>query len=105
MDDYELYLFWTENYKVFVLTLQMNFVLHDPIGDVKHLLDHLTMKDGQHINKYVFKFNQITIQVWGYGEGVLWHHFYKGLPDYIKDKVSCVEKPPTLSKLCVLLGA
>ena len=48
---------------------------------------------------YVVEFNQIMMQVWGYGEGALWHHFYNGLPDRIKDEVSHVGKPPTLSKL------
>ena len=39
------------------------------------------------------------MQVQGYGEGALWHHFYNGLPNYIKDKVFCIGKPPTLSEL------
>ena len=99
MDDPVLRPFWMENYKEFVLELQTNFGPHDPVGDVEHQLDHLTMKDGQRITKYVVEFNRIVMQVWGYGEGALWHHFYNGLPDHIKDKVSHVGKPPTLSKL------
>ena len=102
MDDPDLCPFWMENYKEFVLELQMNFGLHDPVGDVEHQLDHLTMKDGQHITKYMVKFNWIMTQVWSYGEGALQHHFYNGLPDHIKDKVSHVGKPPTLSKLYLL---
>ena len=39
------------------------------------------------------------MQVQSYGEGALWHHFYNGLPDHIKDKVSHIGKPPTLFKL------
>ena len=91
-----------ENYKEFILELQMNFGLHDPVGDVEHQLNHLTMKDGQHIIKYVVEFNQIMMQVQGYGEGALWHHFYNSLPNHIKDKVSHIGKPPTLSELCSL---
>ena len=60
------------------------------------------MKEGQHVIKYMVKFNQITMQVQSYGEGVFWHHFHNGLSDHIKDEVSCVGKPPTLSKLCLL---
>ena len=102
MDNLDLHPFWMKNYKEFVLELQMNFGPYNPVRDPEHQLNHLTMKDGQHITKYMVEFNQITIQVWGYGEGALRHHFYNGLPDRIKDKVSCVGKPPTLSKLCSL---
>ena len=102
MDNPDLHPFWMENYKEFILELQMNFGLHDLVGDAEHQLDHLTMKDGQCITKYMVKFNQIVIQVWSYREGALWHHFYNSLSDHIKDKVSCVWKSPTLSKLCLL---
>jgi hypothetical protein len=57
------------------------------------------MKDGQRINKYVVEFNRIASQVRGYGEGALRHHFYNGLPDHIKDEISRVGKPSTLSDL------
>ena len=39
------------------------------------------------------------MQIRGYGEGALWHHFYNGLPDHIKDEVSRIRKPSTLSDL------
>ena len=72
------------------------------------------MKDGQWINKYIVEFNRIASQIRGYREDALWHHFYNGLPDRIKDEVSRVGKPSTLSDLhhlvqaihrCALLGA
>ena len=63
MDDPNIHPFWMENYKEFVLELQTNLGPHDPVGDAEHQLDHLTMKDGQCITKYVVKFNQITMQV------------------------------------------
>ncbi|KAF9228901.1 hypothetical protein BS17DRAFT_812850 [Gyrodon lividus] len=47
------------------------------------------------------EFNRITSQVHGYGEGAH-HHFYSRLLDHIKDKVSCVGKPITLTELCAL---
>ena len=102
MDDPDLHPFWMENYKEFILELQMNFGLHDPVRDVEHQLDHLTMKDSQCIAKYMVEFNWIATQVWGYGEGALRHHFYNGLPNCIKDEVSRIGKPPTLSELRLL---
>ena len=36
MDDPDLYSFWMKNYKEFVLELQMNFGLHNPVGDAEH---------------------------------------------------------------------
>ena len=41
---------WQDNFKEFVLELQTNFGLHDPIGDAEHQLDHLSMKARQQIN-------------------------------------------------------
>ena len=99
MDDPDLHPEWMENYKEFVLELQTNFGLHDPVGDVEHQLNHLTMKDGQRITKYIVKFNWIATQVQGYGESALRHYFYNGLSNHIKDEVSCIGKPPTLSEL------
>ena len=93
MDNHECCLFWMENYEKFILELQMNFGPYNPIRELEHQFDHLTMKDGQYINKYVVKFNWITIQVQSYEEGALWHHFYNSLSDCINDKVSYMSYP------------
>ena len=90
---------WMDNFHKFTLELQTNFGPHDPIRDVEYQLNHLMMKDGQCINKYVMEFNCIALQVHGYREGALWHHFYNDLPDHIKDKISCVGKPGSLAEL------
>ena len=94
-----------DNYRQFILELQTNFGLHDPVGDAEHQLDHLTMTDGQRITKYVVEFNCIASQIRGYGEGALRHHFYNGLPDCIKDEISRVGKPTMLSNLQQLAQA
>ena len=104
-EDLALRLLWQDDFKEFVLELQTNFGLHDPVGDAEHQLDHLSMKDGQRINKYVVEFNRIASQIQGYGEGALRHHFYNGLPDHIKDEVSRIGKPSTLSDLRHLVQA
>ncbi|KIJ12762.1 hypothetical protein PAXINDRAFT_14330 [Paxillus involutus ATCC 200175] len=50
---------WMDDYREFVLELQTNFGPHDPVGDAEHQLDHLSMKDGQHINKIKDKISRI----------------------------------------------
>jgi hypothetical protein len=42
-----------ENYQEIVLELRTNFGPHDPVGDAEHELHHLSLKDGQHMTKYV----------------------------------------------------
>ena len=88
---------WMDSYHQFVSELKSNFGPHDPVRDVEHQLDNLSMKEGQKINKYVIEFNCLTGQVCGYGDGTLRHIFYSGLPDRIKDEISHVGKPRTLN--------
>ena len=87
---------WMDNYHQFISELKSNFGLHDPVRDVEHQLDNLSMKEGQKINMYVVEFNCLARQVHGYGDGALCHIFYSGLPDCIKDEISRVRKPHTL---------
>ena len=93
---------WMDSYHQFVSELKSNFSLHDPVGDGEHQLDNLSMKEGQKINKYIIEFNHLTRQVCGYGDGTLRHIFYSGLPDCIKDEISCIRKPCTLDGFCTL---
>src|SRR5438445_4862915 len=81
------------------MELTFNFGPHDPVAEVKHQLDNLSMKDGNHINKYVVEFNHLATQVCGYGEGALHHIFYNDLPDRIKDEIMRIGKPPSLLEL------
>ncbi|KAG6327749.1 hypothetical protein ID866_11340 [Astraeus odoratus] len=90
---------WADDYSEFVIELTTNFSPHDPVGDAKHQLDNLLMKDSSCINKYIVEFNHLATQVHGYGEGALCHIFYNGLPDHIKDKIAHIGKPPCLTDL------
>ncbi|KAG6326675.1 hypothetical protein ID866_12414 [Astraeus odoratus] len=81
---------WADDYSKFVIKLTTNFSPHNPVSNAKHWLDNLSMKDSSHINKYIVKFNHLATQVYGYGEGALQHMFYNGLPDHIKDEITCV---------------
>ncbi|KAG6326840.1 hypothetical protein ID866_12249 [Astraeus odoratus] len=80
---------WMDNWTEFIIELQLTFSPHNPVTDAKNQLNHLQMKENQHINK-------------GYGDGALCHQFYSGLPDHIKDKICCVGKPRNLDDLCYL---
>ncbi|KAG6326117.1 hypothetical protein ID866_12972, partial [Astraeus odoratus] len=79
---------WADDYSEFIIELTTNFGPHDPVGDAKHQLDNLSMKDGSRINKYIIEFNCLATQVCGYGEGALHHMFYNGLSDRIKDEIT-----------------
>ncbi|KIN94581.1 hypothetical protein M404DRAFT_34922 [Pisolithus tinctorius Marx 270] len=68
---------WMDSWREFVLELQTTFGPHDLVADAKSQLDHLHMKESQHINKYVVDFNQLASQ----------------------DEVCRVGKPWTLHKL------
>src|SRR6201981_3407122 len=60
------------------------------------------MLDNQKITKYVVEFNRYASQVHGYGEGALRHHFYNGLPEWLKDEIARVGKPASLNEMQVL---
>jgi hypothetical protein len=89
---------WMGNYSKFMLELQTNFGPHDPSGDAEMQLEQLNMHEGQHINMYVVEFQRLASQVHGWGDGALRRQFYNGLPARIKDKISHMGKPITLSE-------
>jgi hypothetical protein len=61
-------------------------------------LEQLNMREGQHINKYVVEFQRLALQICGWGDGALHCQFYNGLPARIKDEISRMGKPATLSE-------
>ena len=98
----QFHLLWMDNYSSFMHELHSNFGPHDPVSDAEHRLDNLSMSDNHKITKYVVKFNHYVSQVCGYGEGALWHHFYNGLPEWLKDEIAHVGKPASLNEMRVL---
>jgi hypothetical protein len=93
---------WMDDYSEFMLELQTNFGPHDPSGDAEMQLEQLNMCKGQHINKYVVEFQRLASQVCGWGDGALHCQFYNGLPAHIKDEISRMGKPTTLSEFKTL---
>ena len=75
-----------DNWITFVAELQSTFGLHNPVTDAEHQLDHLQMKDGHRITRYIVDFNRLASQVRGYGDGALRHYFYTSLPDWCESK-------------------
>jgi len=93
---------WMDDYSEFMLELQTNFRPHDPSGDAEMQLEQLNMREGQCINKYIVEFQRLASQVCGWGDGALHCQFYNGLPARIKDEISCMGKPATLSEFKTL---
>ena len=57
---------WLSSWGVFVNQLQISFGLHDPIRDAKAKLEHLHLKENQHITKYMINFARLFTQCeWG----------------------------------------
>ena len=93
---------WISNYSEFTSELKCNFGLHNPKGDAENELKALWMKNNQQIVKYLVDFNRLTAWV-TWGDSTLQHQLYKGLPNQIKDEVSQIGKPSTLSSMCQLI--
>ena len=93
---------WISNYSEFTSKLKRNFRPHDPKGDAENELEALWMKDNQRMVKYLVDFNHLAAWV-TWGDSALWHQLYKGLPNQIKDEVSWIGKPSTLSGMCQLI--
>ncbi|KAG6328800.1 hypothetical protein ID866_10289 [Astraeus odoratus] len=72
---------WMDDWTEFIIELQSTFSPHNPVTDAKNQLDHLQMKENQHINN------------------ALCHQFYSGLPNCIKDKICHIGKPCNLDDL------
>ncbi|KAG6327622.1 hypothetical protein ID866_11467 [Astraeus odoratus] len=59
---------WMDDWTEFIIELQSTIGPHNPVTDAENQLNHLQMKENQHINN------------------ALHHQFYSGLPDCIKDE-------------------
>ena len=93
---------WMDNWREFLAELSGQFSPHDPVGDAKHQLDNLCMKETHRIIRYLVEFNCLGSQLRGYGEAALHHKFYTGLPDRIKDEICRMGKPRNLEDLQAL---
>jgi len=67
--------------------LHQHFGLSDPVGEVANILDNLRMKPGNKISTYNVDFMCYASQL-GWGNSVLCHCYYQGLPNQIQNSIS-----------------
>jgi len=82
---------WLSDWNLFVDELRRHFGLSDPIGEVANMLDNLRMKPGDKISTYNVDFMHYASQL-GWGNSVLYHRYYQGLPNQIQDPIFIQEQ-------------
>ena len=87
---------WLSDWNLFVDKLCRHFGLLDPVGEAANMLDNLHMKPGNKISTYNVDFMRYASQL-GWGNSVLCHRYYQGLPNRIQNPISTWEQgKPTL---------
>ena len=94
---------WLSDWNLFVDELRQHFGLSDPIGEAANMLDNLRMKPGNKISTYNVDFMRYTSQL-GWGNSILCHRYYQGLPNRIQDPISTQEqgKPTSFQDMYAL---
>jgi len=87
---------WLSNWNLFVDGLRRHFGLLDPVGEAANMLDNLHMKPGDKISIYNMDFMHYASQL-GWGNSVLCHRYYQGLPNRIQDSISTQEQGKSTS--------
>jgi len=67
--------------------LWVHFGLSDPVGDAANLIDNLYMKPRDKIATYNVEFMWYAAQL-NWGDSVLCHRFYQGLPNCLQDPIA-----------------
>jgi hypothetical protein len=78
---------WLDGWEQFIQELESNFSSYNDIGEAENELAALKMPTGQHISEYIVCFNSLA-SCCDWGNAPLQHHFYDGLLNCLKDKVS-----------------
>jgi len=87
---------WLFNWNLFVNELHQYFSLLDPIGKAANMLDNLRMKSSNKISTYNVDFIHYASQL-GWGDSVLCHCYYQGLPNQIQNPISIWEQGKSTS--------
>jgi len=87
---------WLSDWNLFVDELCWHFGLSDPIDEVVNMLDNFCIKPSNKISTYNVDFMHYAFQL-GWGNGILCHCYYQGLPNQIQNPISTQEQgKPTL---------
>ena len=78
---------WLSTWHLFVNELRVHFRLSDPVGDTANLINNLRMKPGDKIATYNVEFMWYAAQL-NWGDSVLCHCFYQGLPNCLQDLIA-----------------
>ncbi|KAF5345218.1 hypothetical protein D9756_011551 [Leucocoprinus leucothites] len=91
---------WITDWDAFTRELRTHFGVANPKSEAAELLDNLRMKSGDKIATYNIDFMKYAAQL-GWGDEVLCHRYYKGLPNRIQDPISVREqgKPNTFQEM------
>ena len=94
---------WLSDWNLFVDELCQHFGLSDPVGEAANMLDNLRMKPSDKISTYNVDFMRYASQL-GWGNSVLCHRYYQGLPNRIQDPISTQEqgKPTSFQNMYAL---
>jgi len=82
---------WLSDWNLFVDELHRHFGLSDPVGEAANMLNNLCMKPGNKISTYNMDFMCYASQL-DWGNSVLCHRYYQGLPNQIQDFISTWEQ-------------
>ena len=86
---------WRVDWDYFKSTLETNFGTIDPVGDAKEQIMVLKMRNDQKILEYNVKFQQLASKLDDWGDKALRTHYYRGLPNRIKDALALRGELPT----------
>ena len=92
---------WEDNWQEFISMLRTQFGPIDSTADAEDNIDNLKMKDNQRILKYNVEFNRLAVQT-GWNDSILWHRYYSGLAEWIKDAMGQMGKPSALDDMQTL---
>jgi Retrotransposon gag protein len=89
---------WFDNWEAFLDELRTNFGPYNKIGDAKHELTNLHIRDNQRVSDYLVYFSRLALH-YSWEELALRYGFYEGLPSRIKDELSKGKNSWTLQVL------